>query len=98
MTLQYLLFFYVVSFVLCSALCCALTGLGSISLDRAFSPGQWILERLEEIEDAPADNHVIIEAHETANLRGNERKQHSLPNIHNKHNQHRGKTACSVLR
>lgn len=53
----------------------ALTGLGSISLDGAFSPRQWILERLEEIEDAPADNDVIIEAHKTANLRENERKQ-----------------------
>lgn len=55
-------------------MCCALTGLGSISLDGAFSPRQWILERLEEVEDAPADNHIIVEAHKTANLRGDERK------------------------
>lgn len=55
--------------------CSALTGLGSISLDGAFSPRQWILERLEEIEDAPADNDIIIEAHKAANLRENERKQ-----------------------
>lgn len=67
-----------VSDVLCGALCCTLTGLGSISLDGAFSPWQWILERLEEIEDAPADNHIIIEAHKTANLSGNERKQQYL--------------------
>lgn len=52
--------------------------MGSISLDGAFSPRQWILERLEEIEDAPADNDIIIEAHKTANLRENERKQRYL--------------------
>ena len=52
-----------------------LTCLASIYLDGAFSPRQWILERLEEIEDAPADNHIIVEAHETTNLRGNEIKQ-----------------------
>lgn len=68
----------IVSAVLCRAFCCTLTGLGSISLDGAFSPRQWKLERLEEIEDAPADNHIIIETHKTANLRGNERKQHYL--------------------
>ncbi len=66
------------SAVLCIALCRALTGLGSISLDGAFSPRQWILERLEEIEDAPADNHVVIEAHKTAHLSWNERKKQYL--------------------
>lgn len=63
----------VVSVIAAAVLCVpalrfALTGLGSIYADGAFSPRQWILERLEEIEDAPADNHVIVEAHETANL------------------------------
>lgn len=51
-------------------MCCGLTSLTSISCDGAFSPRQWILEGLEEIEDAPADNHIIIEANKTTNLRG----------------------------
>lgn len=55
-----------------------LTCLGSISLDGAFSPRQWILERLKEIEDAPGDDHIIIEAHKTANLRESESKQQYL--------------------
>lgn len=45
-----------------------LTGLGSVFPDGAFGPWQRILKRLEEIEDAPADNDVIIEANKAADL------------------------------
>ena len=46
----------------------ALTGLGSISPDWTFSPGQWILERLEEVEDAPADDDVVVQTHKATHL------------------------------
>lgn len=56
----------------------SLTGKCPILSDWTIAPWKRILEGLEEIEDAPADNHIIIETHKTANLRGNERKQHYL--------------------
>lgn len=52
----------------------ALTGLTSISLKGALRPRQWILERLEEIEDAPADDDIIVEADKSANLGESQRK------------------------
>lgn len=92
------------SFQLCCSVCCGLTGLASISCDGAFSPRQWILERLEEIEDAPADNHIIIEANKTANLKGNERQQQCLSLLETitvatqNTNSTGDKTACNLLR
>lgn len=67
-----------------SGLHCSLTSLSSISVDGAFSPRQWILKRLEEVEDTPANNHVIIEAHKTANLKKNKRKTATLNIVKNK--------------
>ena len=49
-------------------MCSALTGLGSIPPDWTFGPGEWVLERLEEVEDAPADDDVVVEAHEATHL------------------------------
>lgn len=49
-------------------MCFGLTGLAPISRDGALSPWQWILERLEKIEDAPSDDDIIIEPHKTTNL------------------------------
>ena len=45
-----------------------LTGQRSVPPDWTFSPGQWILERLEEVEDAPADDDVVVEAHKATHL------------------------------
>lgn len=70
--------FYIILYnsgVLCKTEYSALTGLGPVYSDGALSPRQRKLERLEEIEDAPANNHIVVEAHETTNLRENERKQ-----------------------
>lgn len=53
---------------------CRLTGLCSISLDGTFSPRQRILKRLEEVEDAPANNHIIVEAHKATNLKREKNK------------------------
>lgn len=66
-----------VLFIFLFSSACALTGLASVSPDWAFGPWQWKLEWLEEVEDAPADDDVVIEAHETANLfgKGNKTKQ-----------------------
>ena len=59
-----------------AALVSALTGLTSVSLKGALCPRQWILEGLEEIEDAPADDDVIVEADKSAHL--GERKRRNL--------------------
>lgn len=59
-----------VLFIFLFSSACALTGLASISPYWAFGPWQWKLERLEEVEDAPADDDVVIETHEAANLLG----------------------------
>lgn len=37
--------------------------------DRTFTPGQRVLERLEEVEDAPPDDHIIIQPNKEADLR-----------------------------
>lgn len=41
---------------------------GPIPGDRALTPGQRVLERLEEIEDAPPDDHIIVQPNEEADL------------------------------
>ena len=47
---------------------CGLTGLAPIPAHRALGPGQRELEGLEEVEDAPTDDDVVVEAHEAADL------------------------------
>lgn len=41
---------------------------GPISDNRTFTPGQWVLEGLEEVEDAPADDHVVVQPDKEADL------------------------------
>lgn len=48
--------------------CKALTGLAAVPPDGTVAPGQRILKRLKKVEDAPADNHIIIQTHKTTHL------------------------------
>lgn len=41
---------------------------GPIPDDRALTPGQRVLEGLEEVEDAPPDDHIIIQPDKEADL------------------------------
>lgn len=47
----------------------ALTRICPIFSDRTLAPRQRILEGLEKVEDAPPDDDVIVEPHETAHLK-----------------------------
>ena len=51
-------------------------------------PGQGLLEGLGEVEEAPADDHVVVERHEEAHLQGQHRGQGSAQGQHM--DQHRG--------
>ena len=46
----------------------SLTGKCPIPPDRAFAPWQRILKGLEEVENAPADDHIIVETHKATYL------------------------------
>lgn len=37
--------------------------------DRTFAPGQGVLERLEEVEDTPPNDHIVVQPDEEADLR-----------------------------
>ena len=50
------------------SICCGLTGLAPIPAHGALGPGQRELEGLEEVEDAPADDDVVVETNEAADL------------------------------
>lgn len=42
---------------------------GPIPDDRTFTPGQWVLEGFEEVEDTPSNDHIIIQPDKEADLR-----------------------------
>ena len=44
----------------------------SVTLLRTLLPGQGALEGVPQVEQAPADDHVVIKSHEEAHLRGND--------------------------
>lgn len=46
----------------------SLTGKCPILSDRAVAPRQRKLEGLEEVEDAPANNHIIVEPNKATYL------------------------------
>lgn len=46
----------------------SLTGKCPIPPDRTFAPWQRILKGLEEIENAPADDHIVVETHKATHL------------------------------
>lgn len=41
--------------------------------DRTFTPGQRVLEGLEEVEDAPPNDHIVVQPNEEADLRARAR-------------------------
>lgn len=45
-----------------------LTSKRAVLSDRAVAPWQRILEGLEEVEDAPTNDHVIVETHKATHL------------------------------
>lgn len=45
-----------------------LTGQAAISPDWTVTPGKRVLEGLEEVEDAPTNDDVVVEAHEATHL------------------------------
>lgn len=48
----------------------SLTGKRPVPSDGAVAPWERKLEGLEEVEDTPADNHIIVEPHEATHLDG----------------------------
>lgn len=52
----------------------SLTGKAPVLPDWTVAPWKRKLEGLEEIEDAPADDDIIVEAYKSANLGESQRK------------------------
>lgn len=55
--------------------CRMLTCLAAISPDGTFTPGQWVLKRLKKVEDAPADNHIIVQTHKATHLQNDKKRE-----------------------
>lgn len=45
-----------------------LTGAGLVLDERTLVPGQGLLKRLREVEQTPADDHIVVERHKEADL------------------------------
>lgn len=53
-----------------------LTGEGIVLRERTLLPGQGVLEGLGEVEEAPADDDIVVERHEETHLQDKQNKPH----------------------
>lgn len=56
----------------------SLTGHRAVLHDGALAPGQGVLEGLEEVKDAPANDDVVVEANKKTHLGGEEKGGHNI--------------------